>query len=681
MKKPWFTIQHGPIHVMPVLHERVEFADAARLALEALRPDLVAVELPASLEAHILMAVERLPQASVLLYESSKKNPLYLIIAPADPLVEGIRWGMEHEVPVHCVDVDVDAVVQWHERLPDAYAALRVSPEAFYRKALEGAGFKQFHASDRLREQGMAFRLRQLAGKGGRILFLCGMAHAERIGEDLKRPLAEPMDRHERKAVQLFNLHPESLQEVLWDPPLIHALYEWRRNGLPAEPEGMDPDLRGEEAGPFRVHSGGRPKDRDEERERLAAAQWCARRCHAQAGEEMTVPGMTMAEILRDGGAPPPPDAHRLPTDRQRALWRWLQRAAALYARHTGERVHPWQVHLLMRFSRNYALLEGRLLPDFYQWVASARACLDENFAHEVWALGCVYPWQKEHAADLLTTRVKGEDLWLGTRRMRIRPRVPRKKRPVRFPVRKRSKESRPGEWLEAFDGHALCSYPPEDVLVERFGGYLRSKGVKLLSEERSRVEPFSSSLLDGIDVRETLRNWHEGRIYVRETRRVRGGVGGVVVIFDPDPDGKRYPYRMTWLGEHEQESDMAFYATPLGTRMVGPGISRCEYGGFVMTYPPRRMWDVWKDSAYSVLTSKPEILLMAGLDYSVEPNVVYVAAQPPRSWFHTLASRMGLRIMYFPIGHFSSSTLRTMRVFHVLSGYDKREIAKDYIR
>ena len=83
------------------------------------------------------------------------------------------------------------------------------------------------------------------------------------------------------------------------------------------------------------------------------------------------------------------------------------------------------------------------------------------------------------------------------------------------------------------------------------------------LSEEKARVEPFTASMLDGIDMRETLRNLHEGRIYVRENQRVKGGVGSVVVIFDEDRGNDRFPYCMTWLGEHEQESDMAFYATP----------------------------------------------------------------------------------------------------------------------
>lgn len=678
MQRFWFTLQEDQVHILPVLHERLEFAEAVRLALEEIRPQIVAVELPASLEPHVLKAVERLPQVTVLLYESSRGEPLYLPVCPADPLVEALRWGMEHGCRVCCVDVDIDSPMLWHEKLPDSYAALRIGHKAFYR-ALSAHGLKEVHPLDRLREQGMALRLQGLLRDGGSVFLACGMAHAQRILKDLRSTLPEPLDRYERKGVQLFHLHPKSMVEIMTEPPFFHTLYEMRRKGLPPEPLQYRIKPEGGIVGGLRLISGGADLLEDRARAHLDAARWCARRCHKEAQE---TPGAQagLKELLEEEGPEPPPNAHMLPMDRQKALWRWLQRAAKLYRHRTGEILQPWQVHGLMRFSRNYAFLEERLLPDFYQWVASAKACVDEDFAYEIWELGRTYPWQGEQAVDLPTARIRGEDLWLGMRRLRIRPRVPRKKRPIRFPVRERKKEARPGEWAEALDGEGLCSYPPEDALVERFGGYLRQKGVRLLSEERSRVEPFTSSLLDGIDLRETLRRWHEGRIYVREIRRVRGGVGAVVVIFDPDEEGRTYPYCMTWYGEHEEESDMAFYATPLGARMVGPGMSRCEYGGFVMSYPPRRMGDIWKDPVYKVLKTKPEVLLMAALDYTLEPYVVYVAPRPPRFWFHTLAARMGLKIVYVPLGQFSTATLRRLRVFHVLSGRDKRAIAKDYI-
>ena len=74
-----------------------------------------------------------------------------------------------------------------------------------------------------------------------------------------------------------------------------------------------------------------------------------------------------------------------------------------------------------------------------------------------------------------------------------------------------------------------------------------------------------------------------------------------------------------TWLGEHQNESDMAFYSTFPFDNLVGPGIGRGEYGGFLMSLPARRMFDVWQDPDYDFAESKPERLLLAGLDYSLQ--------------------------------------------------------------
>jgi hypothetical protein len=192
-------------------------------------------------------------------------------------------------------------------------------------------------------------------------------------------------------------------------------------------------------------------------------------------------------------------------------------------------------------------------------------------------------------------------------------------------------------------------------------------------------VEPFTTSLLDGIDLRETIRNWHENKIYVRQLERIQGDVGSVVVIFDEDRQN-RYTYLTTWLGENQNESDMAFYSTQPFEHMVGPGIGRAEYGGFLMTLPPRRMYDVWSDADYDLAETKPERLLMAALDYSVERYVVYVAGKPPRSTFRTLAGRLNRKIIYIPLGQLSPSKLKNLRIVHVLDSYERRETAKDYI-
>jgi hypothetical protein len=124
----------------------------------------------------------------------------------------------------------------------------------------------------------------------------------------------------------------------------------------------------------------------------------------------------------------------------------------------------------------------------------------------------------------------------------------------------------------------------------------------------------------------------------------------------------------------------MAFYSTPAGEIMDGPGISRCQYGGFMLTFPPMRVYDIWKDPFFDPARNKPERLLMAALDYSLEKHVVYVAATPPSGWCKSLAARLGKTIIYLPIGTFSPVTLKKIRQFHVLDGHPVRGYAHSYI-
>ena len=436
--------------------------------------------------------------------------------------------------------------------------------------------------------------------------------------------------------------------------PLLASVYERRRCGLPAEPDEarMAPPRRRAVGDHLALVDGRREEVPDERAGLSAAVDWIARRCGA-------------------------PDSA---FDRRQVHLKMLDRATLRYRARTGEEVRPWQYRVLRKFARNYAMVDGQLVPDLYQLLVASRGAVDENFGHEVWDLGEHYPWQEE-TAELPTIRVSAEQLQLGTRKIRLRRRIPVvKRRMVRVPLRKRKRERHAGEWLEHFDPHGLCSYPPEDLVIEDYGHYLRKKGVKIVGDEQSRSVPFTTSLLDGIDVRETVRNWHERRIYVREERKAQGGVGSVVMIFDEDLVDERYPLRMTWLGEHEQESDMAFYSTPLADHIVGPGINRCEYGGLLLSYPPLRLADVWDDPDYQQARSKSEVLLMAAVDYSLDPHVVYVAAAPPRSALRGYAEAHGSKIVYVPIGQLSPTSIRKLRVFHVLWGKDKREVAPDYV-
>jgi len=366
--------------------------------------------------------------------------------------------------------------------------------------------------------------------------------------------------------------------------------------------------------------------------------------------------------------------------DRPKVQFDLLREAEKEYVKNTGEKVEYWQRRMMARFTRNLASINGDLVAGVFDLAVAARSVVDDNYAYEVWQTANRYPAQKADSDLLETVNLSSDEIWYNTKKLRLRRRLPRpKQRLMPKGLKQRKKEKFEGEWARQTDGTAICSYPPEDLMIEDYGRFLKRKAKSMLSEERSRTEPFTTSILDGIDLRETIRNWHEAKIYVRQLDRIAGEVGATVVIFDQDPDD-RYQYLTTWLGEHQNESDMAFYSTYPFEHLVGPGIGRAEYGGFLMALPPRRMLDVWTDPDYDFAQNKPERLLLAALDYSKQRFVVYVAAKPPRSIFRSIAAHLNRRIIYIPIGALNPARLKKLRVVHVLDSYERRDEAKDYI-
>jgi len=366
--------------------------------------------------------------------------------------------------------------------------------------------------------------------------------------------------------------------------------------------------------------------------------------------------------------------------DRRKNQLALLKDAEKEYVINTGDQIRGWQRIGLARFSRNLALLDRNLMPGVYDLTLAARSIVDDNYAYEVWQMANRYSVQQTEDPPLETLNISGEEIWLRTRKLRLRRRLPRLKQRLKpMGLKSRKREKFKGEWATQTDSESICSYPPEDIVIENYGRFLKQYAKSVVSEERSRVEPFLTSMRDGIDLRETIRNWHEGKLYVRELGKFSGDIGALVIIFDEDRVD-RYGYLTTWQGEHQNESDMAFYSTYPFEHLVGPGIGRAEYGGLLMTLPPRRLYDVWNDFDYDTAETKAERLLMAGLDYAMERHVVYAAARPPRSIFRQLAARVNRKIVYLPLGQLSPAKLKKIRVVHVLDSHRRRADAKQYI-
>jgi len=583
----------------------MEFAMEVRKALLRERPKIVALELPAFFGTRLYEAASRFPEISALVYpdrlgEGGDTSAIFYILEPCDAFVEAYRTAHEIGAEVMLIDPAVGERPHLPDDFPDTFAIQRIGLDQY----IESYRLFPQQRNDEVNDfaAGLAWKL-QGADPLEDVFVVISLNLLDPLLDAMESPQEPPRKRAAIEFVDLVNVHPDSLGEVLTEYAALQQRYEyWRKQ-------------------------------------------------------------MSDVRLI----------------DRPAAQYDTLRRAEVEYEKTTGDKVMPYQRTLMAKFTRNLAHVSGYLVSSLYELTVAARSLVDDNYAWEVWKAGSLYEFQEE-SRQPETLRLSGDEVFFRTRKLKLKRRLPRPKQRMKpRTLKDRKEEGKPGEWARELNGNSICSYPPEDLAIEDFGRFLKRKAHSILTEERTRTEPFQSSLLDGIDMRETLRNWHEGKIYVKRLERASGNVSSVIVAFDEDRDD-RYRYLTTWLGEHQNESDMAFYSTEPFSQLVGPGIGRAEYGGFLMTLPSRRLWDVWNDPDYDFAETKSERLLMAGLDYATDRYVVYVAPKPPRSIFRSIATQLRRQILYIPIGQLSPSRLKKLRVVHVLDGYERREMAKEFI-
>ena len=343
-------------------------------------------------------------------------------------------------------------------------------------------------------------------------------------------------------------------------------------------------------------------------------------------------------------------------------------------------RVSLQDIQTALHYVRNLCLLKYRLIPDLYEMVVAAKGVMGNDFALKLIETAKFYPFMNI-TPPYPTIKMTDHSVRLGQSVFPAFRRVPTlAKEWKKIGLEKRPSKKQKKQWKTLWNQNTVCSWPPEDEIIENFCGYIRKRSLKLAGLSQVRVEEFTSTLKDGLHLRETLRNWHRGKIYVKEEPQIHGQVGAVIFIFDEDPDGRKYPYRLTWLAEHENESTLAFYATDFKNDLVGPGMARCFYGGALFIYPPQLIPDVWKDPRFAKAADKSELLMMAGLYYSEDRYVAVVAKKKPSLFIKNYAHLQQKRLVYLPLSSFSHTTLQKLRYFHVLNGKQVRSWASHFI-
>lgn len=620
------------IRFVPCAHRRVTFAEEVRRAAYEFHPDVIAVEWPDSLRQPMMEAISCLPAICAVCYESATE-PQRLYYIPADPcdaMVEAVRLGMEHQLEIAFIDLDLEGFREPYLYVPDDLIVEKTSLEDYVTSIAPYLSSSVRDKAALAREAKMARELKRLNDDGKRVLCVLGLAHYARVQEWLagEGPIPKPEDLSERivkRRPEAFvtRVSPSGLVEALGEIPYLSYLYQQNRR---------EEDLIGEAA-----------------------------------------------------------------FDKLGAVFEIFKQAEATYEKTYKAHISMPQRKALLQYGRNLAMVQGRLRPDFLEIVIAARGIVDGDYGYEVFELARSYPLPDvapgvEHPAvvrayqypQLHLNRGKGS-IEGREEKFRMSPRVEEAPTEmVRLGFRRRPPQHLKQLWKEQWDNrftHGICSWPPEDEIQEHFMDYVRKRALQTLSEDRRQVEEFSTTILDGLDIRETVRQWHRGKLFVQSTPQPQGRCGAVVIIFDDveyrSPD---YSWRCTLYAENQNESDISFFASELGQHVVGPRIARTEFGGFLSIFPSLRIPDIWLFDVAGSIRWCSEVLMAGAIIFSPDRYVAYVSQRPPTQVMRQLASVYQKQIIYLPLNRFASNHLSKIRRFHILDGYDVRKYARDYI-
>ncbi len=347
-----------------------------------------------------------------------------------------------------------------------------------------------------------------------------------------------------------------------------------------------------------------------------------------------------------------------------------------------ARRITPFLLATCLKYLRNLTLLERRFTPDLPDIVTAAKQVFGDQFALHVFETAKQYQIQ-DRSSGLDEVRMGIEQIafpdGLVANMANRLPGVPTVWRTL--DIRKNPEESDRRKWQQRWNPHQQCSWPPEDEIVENFRQTVFDRARQIMGSDLSKTEKFTSSIKDGIDIRDTLRHWYEGQIYVKVLPPNRGDLDCAVMLFDSPADPRHYPWRATWFAEHDNESTLAFFATSFAENPVGPGICCANYGGALFLFPPRPIVDVWTDPQLDFTETLEERLLAAACVHSRSSAIALLSPVPPGPGLRRLAKKYGKSWVHVPITQFGSETIAQLRYLHVLNGQEVRCYASDFIR
>lgn len=663
------SLRYKNLVIVPTYHSNLDFVHEVRKAFYAQIPDIIAVELPENLASLITQGVNRLPKISIITYyDELLKQVLFVPIDPSDSMIEALQLGLEYGIESVYIDLFVKNYTPTMFARPDSYVLNELSLEDFYelfRKTwqldiaandknmkkhdsvkptadsheLEGdttltgseaqAWLKNPDEIDRLRDHYMAAKLQELIDTGKTVLVVIGLSHWESIKKLLEtREIDDDLTAFMTSATkaEIYNVEREDLPKVMLETPNI--VYQWLQFRTKQKNFIDDPEFswNDHDLGKFPHFS---------------------------------------------------------------AIKKIIERSVKRFKKEYNETINLHKLKSLFQYMRNLPLIDNMIKPQLFEIVLAAKGIMNDEFAWIVWDECKKYPYARVDPKMESAIFAPG-GIYLHGKFFRLRRHIPLVLKKVKLPLKPRPQEKKPGEWQKIWDrnGWNLVSHIPEDIFEENYFQHVRRRAINLMKDKYIRIHEFISTLLDGIDFRETLRNWaFKQKIYVREERPIQGDIDSVVIIFDRDEHPRqqeRYPNTMMWYAEHNHESDLALYSTIPGRFLVGPGITRVELGGVVSFFPPRMVPDVWNPlfaRRFPQFFKKADRILAAGIAYAQKKFVVCVSKERPRSIFYTFAQKYNVSLIHIPLERFNPISIRALRNLHMLAGKQVRKFANKFVQ
>ncbi len=346
-----------------------------------------------------------------------------------------------------------------------------------------------------------------------------------------------------------------------------------------------------------------------------------------------------------------------------------------------ARKIPPLLLSQCLKYIRNQTLLERRFTPSFYTIARSAQQVMGDQYTIHLVEAAKNYPFDEPLPWPMLRMGIDQAHLpELGLVSMTSRlPGPPTTWRSLELNRRAQKMDQR--QWKMRWNPYQQCSWPDEDTRIESFRNRVIERAQGMIGADLARTEKFTTSMMDGIDLRETLRHWYDGSLFVKVQPPTIGHLDAAVMLFDNEPDPREYSWRATWFAEHEEESTLAFFATPFQKEMLGPGVAVSTYGGAMFLFPPRKIEDIWGDDRLDFADTIEQRLVAAACLHAQSRHIALLSWSAPGIALKKIAKLFKKALVHVPLSHFSDSVVQQLRTFHVLNGQHVRSYAAHFIR